>query len=475
MPISREINRVLIGLLAAFGLVAIAAAYWATFGPVSLLEREDNPRRVEAEAAILRGDIVDRGGVLLAESISNQDRTVTRQYVYPETASVLGYYSLRYGVGGAEAAYDALLRGDTLIKDVSTDFFDRMLHRPQIGSSIQLTLDLAVQQQVMVALSNRTQAGAAVILSVPSGEVLALVSLPSYDPNTLDATWETLVRAAGNPFFNRALQGSYQPGGTLQTPLMAAALLDNQPLENPLPNATDPVQIDGLVVNCAVRLPFDDLTLRDAYAFACPEPFVRLAQNLGASSVQNALDTFHFDEPPTLPGFVPQAEITQPALTVNSTNLVESALGQAGLTVSPLEMAMMAAAVINDGNAPQPYVLLASRAPESEDWLPAQESRPTIPYATANNARRLQDLMRDAVANGAASNAGRPNIDIGGHATVAYSGEGAQAWFIGFATIGGRQAVAVAVVIEDSADPGLAADIGGTALAAAHAASTTLP
>jgi hypothetical protein len=87
-----------------------------------------------------------------------------------------------------------------------------------------------------------------------------------------------------------------------------------------------------------------------------------------------------------------------------------------------------------------------------------------------STARRLQDLMRNAIASGAAQNAGRPNIDIGGHAALAYSGEGSQAWFVGFATLGGRQGVAVTVVLENSDDPGLAADIGGTALMAAQMA-----
>jgi penicillin-binding protein A len=136
-------------------------------------------------------------------------------------------------------------------------------------------------------------------------------------------------------------------------------------------------------------------------------------------------------------------------------------------------MAVIAAAIINDGNAPQPYALVATRSPESDTWTPVEAVRPTLPYANANTARQLQDLMRNAVANGAAFNAARPNIDIGGHATIAYSGDETQAWFVGFATIAGRQAIAVAVVLENSNDPGLAADIGGTALAAAHEALKT--
>src|SRR5205085_5951811 len=114
-----------------------------------------------------------------------------------------------------------------------------------------------------------------------------------------------------------------------------------------------------------------------------------------------------------------------------------------------------------DGNAPQPYTLLETRQPSAETWIEDTALHPSMPLTTATTARQLQDMMRLAVADGAAQNAGRPGIDIGGHATLAYSGTSTQAWFVGFATLGGRQGIAIAVVIEDSTDPGLAADIGG--------------
>ncbi len=156
--------------------------------------------------------------------------------------------------------------------------------------------------------------------------------------------------------------------------------------------------------------------------------------------------------------------------TLTPDDLVRLALGQGTMTVSPLNMAMMAAAIVNDGNTPQPYVLIQTRAPGSTDWIPDQTVRPSLPLATATTARRLQDLMRDAVANGAAQNAGRPDLDIGGQAALAYSGDGSLAWFVGFATFAADKGAAVAVVLENSDDPGLAADIGGTALQAAQVA-----
>lgn len=471
MQFTREVNRLLIGLLVCFAVVTIAAAYWAIVGMDTLLLREDNPRRVEAEASILRGDIVDRNGELLVTSTQTDTGGVLREYFQPEMNGALGYYSLRYGVSGVEEAYNPVLRGDDLERDLTTSLADNYLHRPQEGSDVRLTLDLAIQSAVVEAMHG--QHGAVVVLGVPGGEVLALVSQPTYNPNTLDADWEALKIDPNNPFFNRAVQGSYQPGGTLQTPLLAAALLVGVPLDDEIEDATTPVELNDLEVNCAVRLPIMALTLREAYGFACPAPFAALVDQLGVPTVQAVFDTFRLEgaQPLFLPS-PPQQDATPFPTTSQASpeDVVSNALGQGSLNVSPLNMAMMSAAIVNDGNAPQPYILLETRAPDAPQWTSVQAVRPTIPVTTVSTARRLQDLMRNAVASGAAQNAGRPNIDIGGHAALAYSGEGSQAWFIGFATLGGRQGVAVAIVLENSDDPGLAADIGGTALMAAQMA-----
>lgn len=475
MQFTREINRLLIGLLVAFAVVTVAAAYWAIVGPDTILQREDNPRLVLAESSIVRGTIVDRNGEPLVTSERSSSGTVTRSYLHPSTYSALGYYSLRYGVGGAEAAYNPILRGNDLALSPAEVTINKLMHHPQVGSDIRLTLDLDIQATVAAAMEGQT--GAAVVLGVPDGNILALVSLPTYNPNTLDADWDQLRAEPGNPFFNRVIQGRYQPGGTLQTPLMAAGLLFGVPLTQTSAQATEPIVIDNLELGCAVRLPPLELSLRDAYAFACPQPFAALVESLGVEAIAATFDTFHLGDAPTVPGFLLSPPVESdgtpaPANTpvpLTDETVLQTALGQGSLTVSPLSMAMMAAAIVNDGNAPQPYLLAQTRPPDGA-WTDVRSVRPSVPLTTTNVARRLQDLMRNAIAIGAAQNAGRPNIDIGGHAALAYSGDTSQAWFVGFATFGGRRGAAVAIVLEDSNDPGLAADIGGTALAAAQAA-----
>jgi peptidoglycan glycosyltransferase len=468
MPFAREINRLVLAMLAAVGVVAVAAAYWAIAGPDTILLRQDNPRLVEAEASILRGSIFDRHDILLAKSQRDPAASVTRRYIFPAMNSALGYFSLRYGVGGAESAYNATLRGDTLGRDFTAD----LLHQPKQGADIRLTFDLNIQRAIAQALQTHT--GAVVVLAVPSGEVLALVSSPTFNPNTLDADWASLTKAPGKPFFNRAIQGNYQPGGMLQTPLMAAALLSNRSMDTTWADATDPVAIADVRLRCAADAGQSALTLREAYLFACPKPFVDLVNDLGYSTIQDTFNTFRLDTPPSLPGFVAEApdQITptpRSTLDLTPSNMLENALGQGTLTVTPLEMAMIAAAILNEGNAPQPYTLLATRTPTDSAWIETPNPQPAVPITTANTARQLQDMMREALDRGAAQPAKQPNVDMGGHAALAYSGEGAQAWFIGFTAFGSREGVAVAVVLENTSDPRLAARIGGDALAtAAH-------
>lgn len=476
MAFNREIQRLLAGALICFAIIAISAAYWAVIGRESLLNREDNPRLVEAEAAIRRGSIYDRKGNLLVDTAIQENNTLVRRYHYDATSSALGYFSLRYGVGGAEAAFDPLLRGDNQTDDLTSIFDQEMLHHPQIGSDIRLTYDLDVQQQLIAAMEGQT--GAAVVMAVPDGQILALVSLPDYDPNTLDENWDNLIEAPGNPFFNRPLQGRYQPGGMLQTPLLTAALLNNRSLDTVYGNGTESVQLDGLTIHCAVEPPKTDITLAEAYMYACPAPFVELAGWLGETAMQNNLNTFRLETPPMLEDYVVEpdegtadAETTPDITTEPMYSLTEIALGQGPLTISPLGMTTVTAAIVNAGNAPQPYTLLSFRTPGTTEWQPNPDSHATTPLMTVASARHLRDLMITNIEQGALQFAGQPGLTVGGHAALAFSGEETTSWFTGFVMVNETEFITVTIVLENNRDIQTAAQIGVTALKAAAESS----
>ncbi|MEZ4667490.1 MAG: penicillin-binding transpeptidase domain-containing protein [Anaerolineae bacterium] len=470
MKLSLEVNRLATGLLIAFSVVTITAAYWAVVGPDTITQRQDNPRLVEQEGQIHRGDIQDRNGTTLVTSIENSDRSVSRHYLFPEMNSALGYASLRYGVSGAESAFNSILRGDDLGKDFFDQLAGSLLHRAQRGSDIRVTLDLDIQKTAVDAFGNFH--GSAVVIEVPSGAILAMVSLPTFDPNTLDADWEDLTRADGNPFFNRALQGGYQPGGVLQTPLLAAALLADYPIDNKLANVAEPVQIDKLTLRCLETPLNTSLSLAQSYAFGCPFPFENLILNLGSNRIQQAFKTFRFSEPPTLPGYVilPADETNQTTITPTSdaSDYLANALGQGRITVTPLEMAVFTAAILNDGNAPTPYTLFQIHRSDRGQWIDAIPSNTTIPLMTASVSHQVRDLMKIALATGAVQAMQRSELDnVGGHIAVAYTGDSTQVWFIGFAGLQSNSGVAMALVLESTDGTDQVAEIGESILATA--------
>ncbi len=467
MQFTQEIKRLTFGLLVAFGMVALAAAYWGTIGTSTITRRDDNPRNVEIETHLHRGLIVDRDNQTLVQSVFADDQIGQRQYLAPTFYSALGYASYRYGVSGAEEAFNTLLRGDDRQPPLIDQWMNGLLHRPQIGSDIMLSFDSGVQETADRLMEGKR--GAIVVLSVPTGQILTMLSLPTFDPNTLDANWSDLTQSPEKPFFNRALQGAYQPGGLLQLPLAAAAILTRHPSDAPIPNAAQRVRLNNIELGCAAAPPTEMLSLRQAFAYGCPYPFAQLAEVLGIDTVQAVLTAFHLQERLPLEGYIriPQG-LRPPTLNLNAENLLETTMGQGALQIAPLQMAVLAAAILNDGNAPVPYTLLAVRPPGITTWEDRiNHNASPIPLITSEVASQMRAWMRDAVSYGAAAAAGRKAYDIGGQVARSFSGQGSQVWFIGFAALGGRNGVTVAVVLEDTDDSALAAQIGGEVLTAA--------
>ncbi len=195
--------------LVGFLIVAGGLFLWQVVLAPFLAGRADNPRPVIAEQQIRRGRLLTAEGVPLAETIIDENGLAERRYPYVDLASVTGYYSLRYGAGGAEAMFDPILRG-TLERTGEDDLVDGLLHHPLAGEDVTLTVNLAAQLAADAALGKRE--GAVVVLEVDTGAVLVMASHPSYDPNHLDTEWDTLRNDPAAPLVNRATQGLFPVG-----------------------------------------------------------------------------------------------------------------------------------------------------------------------------------------------------------------------------------------------------------------------
>ena len=399
MHLAKGFRHLLAGALACLMVIALSATYWAIAGGRSLLLRDDNPRKFLALAAVQRGSIYDRKDRLLAET-TVRSSALQRHYPRPSAYSAVGYYSLRFGAGGAEAAYDDLLSGARQVSSLADYFEWNLLRSPQIGADIRLSIDADLQHSLIAAMVDAR--GAAVVLNAWSAEILALVSMPGFDPNTLDEDWEALVAAEGQPFFNRALQGNYQLGGTMYTVLLAEAIASGYDMSQSFSQADALVEVeDGLTISCVIAPDAPDLTLIDAYVYGCPAPFLALFLGASQMNLDANLQNFAFDNPITLSGFPQPESIEAPAASAaelldDETLKLRAALGQGNATTTPLHMAAIMAAIATDGNIKTPHLQTAARPPGARQW---QETARNPAITSVVSADVAETLCKRSCAN----------------------------------------------------------------------------
>jgi cell division protein FtsW (lipid II flippase)/cell division protein FtsI/penicillin-binding protein 2 len=457
-PISPYLHTPLLHLAAtlclALVLLTATCGYWAIIQADWLSARGDNPRRVLYEQRIVRGCVLDRDGITLADVEVAGDGTITRRYSVPEAAPAVGYASLRHGTGGIEAAFDTQLRGEADRSGWQVAWAE-LLHRPPHGYDVQLTLDATLQTQAQRALDE--YAGAVVLLDAGSGEILALASSPTFDPERLEEEWEAKREDPAAPLVNRATQGLYQPGAALQTVIIAEALTQGlADLSAPMPHGTATLSVNGTMMGCSA-IGSDPRTLADAYAAACPAPFADLGERLGSASLEDAIGRWALTPtPPPLEIPTEAADWSADGLT-GTAALRAEAIGQGSLTVSPLQMALMAGTLANRGKMVVPRLVLRVQDGNGAWHEPASagEPRGVLP---PSDARALLAAWQ------------RYGETVAAHWGVAVAGEGQppHTWFIGVAPTTGETRYAIAVLIEHAADPEVAVRIG-TALLEASA------
>jgi peptidoglycan glycosyltransferase len=439
-----SINRIALLALLAFACLAGALGFWAASG-ASLTAREDNPRRIFDEQRTLRGSILDRDGEVIVET-TGEPGAYTRSTLYPNAAPVTGYYSINYGTSGVEQAFDSTLRGTLGIDPLRADL-DALMHIRAAGRDVQVTLDLDAQRVADALLADRT--GAVVVLSVPEGEVLALSSHPTFDPNTLDENWDRLRADLASPLLNRATQGEYQPGTALQPLILAEALQRGIAALEDMPDSpAAPFAIDSQVLTCraaddpSLRSPLPSVgdfagqavrTLSDAFRSACPAPFADLGAALGNDALSSIVSTWWLTDT-SMVGIGSRTPFTQTIPLTDTQALREFATGQGRLTVSPLQMATVASALASRGILVSPRIISATESVDGA-W---QGVDLTVPRRIAP-ADVVQQVVSAMPQDG----------DVAWHAGTGVSGRSKLHWFVGFTPIDAPQ-YAAAVLIEDA-------------------------
>ncbi len=419
-----------------------------------------NPLLVDEALTTPRGTIYDRDGIALART-TFEDSIARRVYPEQGTAEITGYFSpLLYGSSGLEASWDDELAGRTGGKPF-VGGLERLRGLPPRGFDLHLTIDAGLQQQAHAALGDRP--GAAVLLDVQTGATLVLVSTPSFDANQLvvmtaqdrepaQGVWSLLTSDPRTPLVQRATSGLYPPGSTFKTVTAAAAVDTGTAAPGTIYEDTGALTIAGHTLVEQNR-PNDEQTqwsLTEAFAWSLNVVFAQVGLQLGGAALSDAARGWGWesDIPFDLPVESSRVSVT-PGFLDDPVALAETAFGQGEGLATPLQMALVAAGVANDGEIMRPHLVARVAASDGET---VRQIRPSLwrRGAGAQAANQTAGMMVYAVENGALETAFVPGYTVGAKTGTAETGSGEpHAWFIGFIGLPEQEPrYAVAIVLE---------------------------
>lgn len=431
---------------------------WIQFVEADSLKNNPNNRRIAInEYAQPRGDIIVDGKAITGSTTTGGDFKYKRTYADgPMWAPVTGYASQAYGTNMLEGVDDSILNG-TDDRLFFNNTLDMLTGKNKQGGDVVTTLNAKAQAAAFNGLGGKK--GAVAAIDPQTGAILALASTPSYDPSTIagngksdQANWQSLNADSNQPMLNRALRETYPPGSTFKVITAAAALDDglyssiDQPTDSPLPytlpDTTTPLNNEG-------DIPCKNATLRVALQYSCNTVYAHVGAQLGLSKMLAQAKQFGFDQDIYTPVRAVPSNFDQ---NMNAPQTALSSIGQYDTAATPLQMAMVAAAVANDGKLMKPYMVDRLAAPNLnviEQTTPQMMSQAMTPQTAQN----LQQMMETVVNSGTGTNAQIPGVTVGGKTGTAQHGVANSAlpyaWFISYAKTSSGSPVAVAVVVED--------------------------
>ncbi|MFT3876052.1 MAG: penicillin-binding transpeptidase domain-containing protein [Propioniciclava sp.] len=449
------IRRVSLVVMLMFLALVVNSSY-AYLARTDSLNRDPANRRVrDAQFGVDRGDILVGNTPVVTSTPVDTRFAFQRGYAQGALyAPVTGFYSFEYGGSGLEQYYSARLSGTA-----DSQFLQNVINtatgkRPQ-GDSLQTTLDARAQRAAAQALGNRP--GAVVALDYTTGAVKALVSTPSFDPNDLAshdlnvsrAAWKKLTEDPAKPMANRAVREIYPPGSTFKL-VVSAAALESGMTPDSMVDSPASLTLPGSTFQMTGSCGGEQITLKQALRVSCNTAFANLGSTLGDDALRAQAQRFGFGSTqlPELSGVASRFPSNPDAAQT-----MLSSIGGFDVAASPLQMAMVAAAIANDGVLFEPYLVEQMRGPDLNVTSTRRPNQLSLALAPAN-ARALQDMMVDVVENGTGRRAQISGVRVGGKTGTALtsssgdsSGRVPYAWFVAFAD---DPAIAVAVFVQDA-------------------------
>lgn len=440
--------------LLLFGMFALLAVYGGysviTYGN-RWFSFSRNPRVRAQKASVIAGDILDRSGVLLATTVDGQRVYQADEASRRATVHLLGDSQGQVS-NGVETFQTSYLYGfQTSLGERVSALLSGQQRR---GDNVTLTIDSRLCTEITRYFDahelSRGKKGATVVMNYVTGEVLALVSLPNFDPqNITSATHQD----AGQPFWNRATQSVYPPGSSFKIITTDAALTHIPSITTREIACTGGLDVDGQAIRDYGNAKHDSLTLRRAFTTSCNNAYALMALTMKDEALRKAAESFGFNDNFLFRDLVVENS-TYPTTNRTSFEVASSGFGQSAIAASPMHMCMVAAAVANDGVMMEPRLLREVRS-VTGSLRTAFESKVYRTATTPENAAILQEYMQAVVTSGTGTRAKVSGLTICGKTGSAESSlKGADVtygWFVGYID-SAELPFAVAVLVEDIPD-----------------------
>lgn len=397
-----------------------------------------------------RGSIMARNGEVLAETVTGADGSETRKYPYDSLfAHVVGYSTK--GKTGVESKMNYYLVQSNA--PITEKMDNGMQDKKNPGDNVYTTLDVELQEAANKALG--IYEGAVIATDPKTGEVLAMVSKPDFNPNEISDIWEKLLEdEETGVLLNRASQGLYPPGSTFKI-ITALEYIHENPstYTNYSFTCNGSIRIDGSRIQCYHGISHGKVDFDKSFAKSCNSSFANMGTKVDWNSFGKTLDTLLFGKP--LPYELESAVSTVKAEAgMTAEEQMQTAIGQGETLVTPLHMNMITCAVANDGVLQHPYVV--DRVENANGAVIKRFSSPgTTKMMSEQEAYILQGLMREVVETGTGTKLlDQPYTAAGKTGSAEYNSDrDSHAWFTGFAPVEDPE-ICVTVIIEGAGSGG---------------------
>ena len=410
------------------GLIAYLV-YFNVVRKEEFLNSSYNTRQNNYAERVIRGTIYSADGQELAKTTTDENGDEVRTYPFGSLfAQVVGYTGK--GNSGLESSYNYMLMEShtSKLKQVKNEFSDAK----NPGDSLYTTLNTTLQQAAADALDGYR--GAVVVLEAKTGRVLANVSNPVFNPNTIDEDWEALnADDESGVFLNRGLQGRYPPGSTFKIVTSLAYLRQNGTLDGFSFDCDGELTAGNYTIHCSGGEVHGPEDFAGAFAHSCNSAFAQIGLGLDKDAFRSLADSLYLNsrldlELPTSKSSFDLDSTTADAL------VMQTSIGQGDTLVTPMEMALIASAVANDGEMIKPrYVDNIVSADGQAVKTFYKESLGTV--MSESEANMLTELMKGVVQSGTAVSLSDLPYNIAGKTGTAEhgsDGETPHSWFVGF-------------------------------------------